>query len=311
MTQRRKKPTKWSIGACVHDEKSRIWVIVVWDASAKIKHIGMRRQKLWPVISLTLSLALRLSRHRCTRTHTHTHINKYARASVCVCMFVCVYVCVRVCVFVCGVRPPLFARARLHFSAAYLLHDVFIQSTSPLGSRAPCTRHTRTRSPALPHFAYKRRHKWRRRRQQQPSVPRMCYANLPRTRTQTRRRRPMEESVARGECDYKKKIKSTRRAYNIYIYDFLPYINIVEESKRVFRRRCSNIAIYGFRRPSRQTTVQQPTNQHMCMCVRASIYYIYIISCRYVSSRKKKLYLIEQSAEEHFAEGNGRNKVVQ
>jgi len=135
---------------------------------------------------------------------------------------VCVYVCVRLCVFVCGVRPPLFARARLHFSAAYLLHDVFIQSTSPLDSRAPRTRHTRTRSPALPHFAYKRRHKWWRRRrwqQQPPSVPRMCYANLPRTRTQTRRRRPMEESVARGECDYKKNKIHTMCIYIIiYIY---------------------------------------------------------------------------------------------
>jgi hypothetical protein len=70
-------------------------------------------------------------------TNTHKHI----------CARMCVCVCVCVCVFVCGVRPPLFARARLHFSAAYLLHDVFIQSTSPLGSRSR-TRHTRTHTQA-------------------------------------------------------------------------------------------------------------------------------------------------------------------
>jgi len=67
----------------------------------------------------------------------------------------------------------------------------------------------------------------------------------------------------------------------IDIYDFLAYNNIVEESKRVFRRRCSNIAIYGFRRPSRHTTVQQPTNQHVCVrvcvCVRLDILYLYYI----------------------------------
>jgi len=132
MTQRRKKPTKRSLGACVHDEKSRIWVIVVWDARAKIKHIGMRRHKLWPVISLPHSLARSPSFPSSVHnTNTHKHI--------------CARMCV--CVFVCGVRPPLFARARLHFSAAYLLHDVFIQSTSPLGSRSR-TRHTRTHTQA-------------------------------------------------------------------------------------------------------------------------------------------------------------------
>lgn len=72
---------------------------------------------------LSLTLSHSLSVFPVIGAHAHTHTNKYARAYV--------------CVFVCGVRPPLFASARLHFSAAYLLHDVFIQSTSPLGSRAP------------------------------------------------------------------------------------------------------------------------------------------------------------------------------
>jgi len=101
--------------------------------------------------------------------------------------------------------------------------------------------------------------------------------------------------------------------YNhIYIYDFLAYNNIVEESKRVFQRRCSNIAIYGFRRPSGHTAVQQPTSQHVrvCLCVCALRYIIFILYRVVVWAAEKKLYLIEQSAEEHFAEGNGRNKVV-
>lgn len=85
---------------------------------------------------LSLTLSRSLSVFPVIGAHAHTHTNKYARAYV--------------CVFVCGVRPPLFASARLHFSAAYLLHDVFIQSTSPLGSRSPRTRYTRTRSPARP-----------------------------------------------------------------------------------------------------------------------------------------------------------------
>lgn len=101
MTQRRKKPTKRSIGACVHDEKSRIWVIVVWDARAKIKHIGMRRQKLWPVISL--SLARPPSFPSSVHTHTHIHTFKYVCARMCVCAYV--YVCVRCSAAIVRARP--------------------------------------------------------------------------------------------------------------------------------------------------------------------------------------------------------------
>lgn len=66
-------------------------------------------------LTLSLSVSHSLSLSVC-REHT-----------VCVCVCVC-NVCM--CVRVYGVRPPLFTRAQLHFSAAYLLHGVFIQSTS-------------------------------------------------------------------------------------------------------------------------------------------------------------------------------------
>jgi len=87
-------------------------------------HLSLARSlSVFPVIGAQ-------HRHRHTHTHTHTHARAHVFVSVCVC--------------VCGVRPPLFARARLHFSAAYLLHDVFIQSTSPHGSRSHTHTHTHT-----------------------------------------------------------------------------------------------------------------------------------------------------------------------
>jgi len=148
MTQRRKKPTKRSIGACVHDEKSRIWVIVVWDASAKIKHIGMRRQKLWPVIlSLTLSLALRLSRHRCTRTHT----NKYARASVCVCVCVCVCLCAFMCVCVRCSAAIVRARPVTLLGRLFITRRIYPEHISSWLSRSSHKTHTHavSRPPSL------------------------------------------------------------------------------------------------------------------------------------------------------------------
>lgn len=112
---------------------------------------------------------------------------------------------------ICGVRPPLFARARLHFSAAYLLHDVFIQSThllalsrarthaltlllipsrSLLRTRArvhlpPPITHTHTSSslslsPACTLSARAHTRDDTNNTTVGGSVPRMCYANLPR-----------------------------------------------------------------------------------------------------------------------------------
>jgi len=75
--------------------------------------------KLWPVITLSLSLSLFL-------ILTHSIVDMH---------------------IVYSVRPPLFARSaqpHIHFSVVYLLHDVFIQSTSPLSSRkhTPSQKHT-------------------------------------------------------------------------------------------------------------------------------------------------------------------------
>lgn len=141
MTQRRKKPTKRSISACVHDEKSRIWVIVVWDASAKIKHIGMRRQKLWPVISLSRSLARSQSFPSSVHTHTHTQISM--RAQVCVCVYIYMFVCLctvfgRHCSRAPGYtsRPLIYyttylSRAHLLSALALLVQDTHARGLPP------------------------------------------------------------------------------------------------------------------------------------------------------------------------------------
>lgn len=129
-----------SVGACVHPtrkvEDSGYNIIIqsysgIMGRARKNKtHRNAAAQTLAGHLSLARSLSV-LPVIGAQHKHTHTHTCARIRICLCVC------VCAR------GVRPPLFARARLHFSAAYLLHDVFIQSTSPLGSRS----HTLTYTP--------------------------------------------------------------------------------------------------------------------------------------------------------------------
>lgn len=184
------------------DVKSRIWVI---DARAKIKHIGMRRRlKLWPVISLAPS-------------SVHTHLP-------CACTVV---------------RPPLFTRGSIHIiSPPLIYYTTYLSRAHLLLALSRAHSLSLFRSGYLsPSLVRARTHTKKNRHGCggggggvfHECTTRTCHVHTHthsythiHTQTHTHihsntRRRPMEESVAGGECGYRIKKKRKKKIHDVHI----------------------------------------------------------------------------------------------